>query len=70
MAKPILTIGLPFGWSASELREAQERFKTAMPDYYVIFYDVLKSVPQFNVFYDKDFVEINYDELRDMLLSK
>jgi hypothetical protein len=71
--KPILVVRINTEiWASSQLNSIQENMQTGMPDYYVF---VLSQDDKENfhqdielqVFYEKDFTEIQYTELREMI---
>lgn len=73
MSKPIAVINIPYGgavtWNAcNELTEEHNREK---PDYYWFFLlsHTAESI-EFEVFYEKDFSQITYDELKELILEK
>lgn len=69
MAKPIFLIGLPYKRvHQAQIYDIQKSLESKFTDYYTLVYtqhnveDVL-----FNVFYEKDFNEIKYEELKEIV---
>jgi hypothetical protein len=76
MAKPILVInycidGMPVGIAVKNLRELQDVISesNANDDYYTFLLPVTTD-SHIQVFYDKDFKDINYEELKKMIENK
>lgn len=72
MAKPILVVGLSKGNSPREVAEIQHQIER-MPisnEYYVLPYRRLDDETTFEVFYEKDFNEVKYEELKQLITDK
>ena len=70
MAKPMFLIGLSNPITQEELLEAQKRFEHKMPDYYVLIYTHNNSGLEFKAFYEKDFDDVKFEELKAMVLKE
>jgi hypothetical protein len=69
MPKPILIIGVP---SSIDLKEyiADLRESEIKEDYYIIIYTTNDNEFTFQVFYEKDFNEVKYEELKRIISDK
>lgn len=74
MAKPIVVIHTPIHFSGSFTKSQEmaakdrDHLSVNYPDYYwFIFPDPKVQIPQFQVFYEKDFTEIQYEELKQLI---
>jgi hypothetical protein len=63
MPKPIVFLGASI--PAKEHENLVKRLKEAMPDYYVLVYH--SHPTEMQVFYEKDFTDIQYDELKALI---
>lgn len=76
MAKPILVInycvdGLTTERMVRNIKELQETLRnTEIHEHYFVFMLPVKSDSHVQVFYDKDFNETQYEELKDMITKK
>lgn len=76
MPKPILTIGISYGSDvnirdAKSLQEIGDNVTGLLKnEYWVITYFTNKEDPIFQVFYEKDFNEIKYEELKNLILCE
>lgn len=77
MAKPILTIGIYYNYEFS--KEINEQTLNNVinnlcddinKDYHVLAYFTLSVEPKFNVFYEKDFNEAKYEEIKQFIQSE
>ena len=71
MAKPILTIGISERFR-EDLQRLQAQFSEQLSDYHVIVYmmavnDEAMAEPKFQAFYEKDFNEVKYEELKQIV---
>ncbi len=70
MAKPIFLVELPISTDKEEVIGIQSMLESKMTDYYCIVYISRSSYDiDFKVFYEKDFDEIKYEELKEMVRS-
>lgn len=68
MPKPIFLAGIPRKLSSPEsLSELQKKFERDMPDYHIIVYTSDGYQIKFEVFYEKDFNEVKYKELKQIV---
>ena len=63
MAKPILLVGVPSA-QAENIADIQESIEEGMKDYYLLIYDYTGRDIKFQCFYEKDFNEVKYEELK------
>lgn len=67
MTKPIFIVGLPIDCSNSELERVQKSLDQKLEDYYSLVYTTNENEIQFKTFYEKDFDEIKYEELKQIV---
>ena len=65
--KPIFIVGIPFS-EAQDSVGIEKVLSDYLKDYYVITYVAKKDI-EFKCFYEKDFDEIKYKELKDLLIK-
>ena len=72
MAKPILVITIQSGESEQSASAIQKIVKkTVDNEYHVIVVSVdIEQAPKFEVFYEKDFNEVKYEELKSIITNK
>ena len=70
MAKPIFIVEAPDLQTQEDLVNTQKVLENKLNDYHVLVVQTNVNDFNFNVFYDKDFTEINYDELRKLIKEK
>lgn len=68
-AKPIFLIALPYQM-VSELDNVQKGLEGKMPDYYILIYPHAKDEVEFQCFYEKDFNEVKYEEMKQLVIDK
>ncbi len=66
-AKPILTIGLPDSMNRERSSEISENLQKKLSDYHVLVYPTKEEEIKFQTFYDKDFTEVNLEELKQLI---
>ena len=64
--KPILTIGIPEA-SFEIVQRLQKQIKRQMKDYHVLVYASNGDEPKFQVFYEKDFNKVKFNELKEIV---
>lgn len=72
MAKPIFTIGVPIIYVSDRhelMKTLQKDMADRYSDYYVLLYPSFKDEPVFQVFYEKDMIDINFDELKQIITT-
>lgn len=69
MAKPIFIIAVPQR-DADEIPFIMQNLKDTMSDYHHIVYPHSKDEPEFKVFYEKDFDEVKYEELKQIVIDR
>ncbi len=67
MAKPIFIIGASFPDMKSYYRAQENIHQVLGEDYYCILYPHNHDTPHFQVFYEKDFNEVKYEELKQLV---
>ena len=72
MAKPILVITISRSESEQSASAIQKIVKkTVDNEYHVIIVSVdIEQAPKFEVFYEKDFNEVKYEELKSIIINK
>ena len=70
MAKPIFIVEAPMMQTREEFIKTQKVLENKLNDYHVLIVQTNVDDFNFKVFYDKDFTEINYDELRELIKEK
>ena len=70
MAKPIFIVEAPMMQTQEEFANVQKVLENKLNDYHVLMVQMDVNDFNFKVFYDKDFTEINYDELRKLINEK
>lgn len=66
MAKPIFLVGYPHE-IAQSIEIDQMKLEHKMPDYYPLAYIHNKKDMEFKVFYEKDFDEVKFEELKQIV---
>lgn len=66
MAKPIILIKSDF---CKGMEGIQESLSKKLNDYHVLFIETFDGEFSFEVFYEKDFNHIKYDELKDIIIK-
>jgi len=69
--KPIFLVGLYISHTdKDQLSKISKELSEKLKDYYVVVYHQTKDKdPVFNVFYDKNFLDVNYKELKDLIFN-
>ena len=70
MAKPIFIVEAPMMQTQEEFANVQKLLENKLNDYHVLMVKMDVNDFNFKVFYDKDFTEINYDELRKLIKER
>ena len=70
MAKPIFIVETPMMQTHEEFVNTQKLLENKLNDYHVLIVQTNVDDFNFKVFYDKDFTEINYDELKKFIKEK
>lgn len=68
-AKPIFTVGLPESCTQADLLAMRSTLFDKMSDYYVFVYISKQEDVKFETFYEKDFNEVKYEELKQIIIS-
>lgn len=70
MAKPIIIIGVPNNLPHYEYEEVEESLGVLKDEYYIIVYPRNDTETTFEVFYEKDFNHVKFEELKEIIKSK
>lgn len=71
MAKPIFVVGLPKTISMKSVSEITQDLTQRFKEYYVLVYASRQlDDPSFQCFYEKDFDEVKYEELKKIIEDK
>ena len=70
MAKPIFIIESPIIQTREEFDRMQKTLQNELNDYHVLMVSSDRDEFNFEVFYDKDFTHVNYDELKKIIYDK
>ncbi len=68
MAKPIFLVGLPHR-DEGYVNDIVEGLNLKLTDYHTIVYMHHKDDTEFRVFYEKDFDEVKFEELKEIVRS-
>jgi hypothetical protein len=66
-AKPIFAVGIPRSAGLMEIDRIQERLSEQLTDYHVLLYTHYSHETVFNAFYEKDFNEVKFEELKQII---
>jgi hypothetical protein len=67
--KPIFTIGIPIRIPIDDVAPLMESITDKFSDYHVLFYTSEEREFEFKCFYEKDFNEVKFEELKKMVLE-
>lgn len=70
MAKPIFLAGIPDIKSEEQLSNIYKSLEQKITDYHVLVYPINTGIPIFECFYEKDFNQVKFEELKDIILNK
>lgn len=65
--KPIFIVELPTSVDQAHLVQIRDDFKDKMNDYHVFIYVGKSEEAEFQTFYEKDFNEVKYEELKQIV---
>ena len=66
--KPIVTVSIPFMVGMEQQAKIAEDLNKMMgKDYYILVFIAAVTEPRFQVFYEKDFNEVKYEELKEYI---
>lgn len=69
MPKPIFIVGMPKTTPISEFMYIQKMLSESLPDYYSLVYFTNANEVDFKCFYEKDFDDIKFEDLKQFVLS-
>ena len=69
MTKPIFLVGLPLGTSIDKNRKAQKNLEQKLDQYYVVFHQTNKNETEFKCFFEKDFDDVKFEELKQIVID-
>lgn len=67
MTKPIFLVGLPKMASIEKIENSQKSLERKLEDYYVLVYMTSENEIQFKCFYEKDFDDVKFEELKKIV---
>ena len=67
MIKPIFLVGLPKGASIEQIEQSQKSLESKLDGYYALVYSTNETEIQFKCFFEKDFDNIKFDELKQIV---
>jgi hypothetical protein len=67
MAKPIFLVGVPKIAPIQIIQELQKSLESKYEDYYILVYRTSSSELEFRCFFEKDFDEVKYEELKQIV---
>lgn len=70
MPKPIFIIQIPDTTEQEDFVRHQKYLEGKFPDYYILIHSAPIEMVQFKMFYEKDFDEIKYEELKQLVLNQ
>jgi len=65
--KPIFIVGVPYTIPECQRAQVQQDLEIRMDDYHVIVYRQNGEEPLFQTFYEKDFNQVKYEELKQIV---
>jgi hypothetical protein len=68
MAKPIFLVALPYE-AAENIQDIQKKLEQQLTDYYPLIYLHNKDEIEFRAVYEKDFDEVKFEELKEIVRS-
>ena len=71
MAKPIFLMGINRGGVTEEIcKTIQKQLEEKLPDYHTFVYFTNSNEIEFKCFYEKDFEEINFEQLNKIITEQ
>jgi hypothetical protein len=67
MTKPIFLVGLPQMVSFEQIEEVQKNLEQKLEQYYPLVYMTNSGEIDFKCFFEKDFDEVKFDELKQIV---
>lgn len=67
--KPIFTVGLSREIGIEKILQVTKNLELKMPDYHVLTYLHDELNTKFQVFYEKDFSEIEFEDLKSLVMK-
>lgn len=64
--KPIFTVKVPFN-AGSEIHKIRKSLQKDIPEYHILVFNHYKDDIEFNAFYEKDFNEVKFEELKQIV---
>jgi hypothetical protein len=65
--KPIFIVGFPKRYDYETYSTFRDDIKCKMKDYHIIIFEINSEEPTFQCFYEKDFNEVKYKELKEIV---
>jgi hypothetical protein len=70
MAKPIFIVEVPISYTDKELSVLSKQLVDELHDYHILTVTTDRDDFDFKVFYEKDFTDINLDELKKLVKQR
>jgi hypothetical protein len=70
MAKPIFIVEVPISYTDKELSVLSKQLADELHDYHILTVTTDRDDFDFKVFYEKDFTDINLDELKKLVKQR
>ncbi len=70
MTKPIFIVGLPNEMTQEILQETKSKLDEKFKDYHVLVHSHFGKDVKFDCFYEKDFNEVKYEELKKIVKER
>jgi hypothetical protein len=67
MTKPIFIVGLPANTSDYAVEHTKEHLDAQLTGYYILVHTHQGEEAEFDCFYEKDFNEVKYEELKQIV---
>jgi hypothetical protein len=69
-SKPIFIVQVPFNMPKEVINDTSKILSERMQDYHVlVFYTSVQEI-EFTAFYAKDFIEVDFNNLKEMILNQ
>ena len=67
MTKPIFLVGLPQMASREQIEDVQKNLEQKLEQYYPLVYQTNRNEIDFKCFFEKDFDEVKYEDLKQIV---
>lgn len=69
MIKPIFLVGLPTSYENAAIEKIQKNIQGKLNDYHVLVYPSINVDFDFKCFFEKDFEDVKFEELKEMVIK-